>query len=291
MTTTQRKPRRGKKAPPPSLMTMLVDTQDATEEAAEFVYAVAAALGLDIVELTDADESPKAAHVQVSGNTLSADAKRWHFPNHGATFERWLVSKCFPRAAHNTTWAVVQTGIDSYPLLAPAMAYATTADDSNALLIDADAAGTLTETILTTTEHAIDVLEFDFAMPSPHIYLLNAPVWAGVTMMLQVDGSNPLNSVLLSDTVAAARQHFRHVVINCGADLFMAQRLAADGVQVVHVDDFSRPLYVNFDPYRKLDYSSHRIPDYGTRRDFEFLYTNTRRRKAMRRWMERGDTL
>lgn len=271
-------------------MTILVDTQDATDQAAEFAYAVAAALGLNIVELTDAGDDPKAAHVQVSGNTLYADGRQWHYPDHEATFERWLVSKCFPRADHKTVWAVVQTGIDSYPMLAAAMAYATAETDTGTLLLDADAAGTLTETILATTEHAIEVLDFDLSMPSPHIYLLNAPVWAGVTMMLQSNGANPLNSVLLADTVAASRQHFCHVVINCGADLFMAQRLADDGAQVVHVDDCSRPLYMKFTPHKRLDYASHRIPDYGTRRDFEFIYTNTRRRKGMRRWMERGDT-
>lgn len=288
MTTTQRKHLGKQKAP--AATTVLVDTQDATEAAAEFIYAVAAALGLDIVELLDADDLPKAAHVQVSGNVLSTETRQWHYPDHEPTFEHWLVTKCFPRVEHQTTWAVVQTGTDHYPLLAAAMAYAATERDNATLLIDADAAGTLTDTILQSTAEAIQILDFDFAMPSPHIYLLNAPVWAGVTMMLQVNGANPLNSVLVNETSKAARQHFGDVVINCGADLFMAQRLAADGAQVVHVDDYSRPLYVQFEPHKKLDYASHNIPDYGTRHDFEFIYKNTRRRKSMRRWMKRGDS-
>src|SRR5690625_302240 len=290
MTTTQRRPRRQKKTPSHSPRTILVDTRDANSQAAEFVYAVAAALGLDIVELPHAEDASKVVHIQVSGNTVYADARQWHYPEHEATFEHWLVSKCFPRAEHNTVWATVQTGNGSYPLLAVAMAYATAgATAGGTLFVDADAAGTLTDTILEATDHAIEALDFDFSMPSPHIYLLNAPVWEGVTLMLQRNSTNQYNSVLLADTTDTARQHFRHVVVNCGADLFIAQRLAADGAQVVHVDDFSRPLYVKFDPYKKLDYASHRIPDYGTRRDFEFIYTNTRRRKGMRRWMERGD--
>lgn len=288
MTTTQRKPFRAKKAsstPPP---TVLVDTQDATEAATEFVYAVTAALGLNTVDLTEADEVPKAAHIQITGNTLSADSRRWHYPDHEAKFERWLVSKCFPRTEHSTAWAVVQTSTDTYPLLAAAMAYAVA--DEGVLLIDADAAGTVTAAILDDTEHAIEVLGYDLALPSPHIYVLNAPRWAGVAMMLQVNGQSPLNSILIAEAAIAAQYHYKHVVINCGADLFMAQRLAAEGVQVVHLDDFSRPLYVDFEPYKKLDYAEDRIPDYGTRRDFEFIYKNTRRRKGMRRWMERGET-
>lgn len=284
MTTTQRKPPRGKKISP--AQTILVDTRDATEAATEFIYAVAAALGLDTVELTDADDVPKAAHIQVTGNTLYADNRRWQYPDHEAKFERWLVSTCFPRTEHSTAWAVVQTGADAYPMLAAAMAYAVAND--GAILLDADAAGTLSAAILEETEYAIDVLDYDIGLPSPHIYVLNAPQWAGVAMMLQVNGKNPLNSILIAEATIAAQYHYPHVVINCGADLFMAQRLAAEGVQVVHVDDHTRPLYVDFEPYKKLDYAEDRIPDYGTRRDFEFIYKNTRRRKSLRRWMERG---
>lgn len=266
----------------------MVDTRDATEAAAEFIYTVAAALGLETVELAEADDTAKAASIQVSGNTLYSNAKQWHYPDHDATFERWLVSQCFPRQETSTAWAVVQTGADAYPLLSAAMAYAVA--DNGALLVDADAAGILTTTIQRDTDTAIEVLDFNQQLPSPHVYLLNAPTWAGVTMMLQADGGSPLNSVLIAETTVAAQQHFGHVVIDCGADLFMAQRLAAEGVQVVHIDDYSRPLYVDFEPYMKLDYAHHGIPDYGTRRDFEFIYKNTRRRKGMRRWMERGDS-
>lgn len=65
-------------------MTVLVDTQDATEQAADFVYAVVAALGMDIVELTEADDTPKAASIQVSGNTLYANNQQWYYPDHEA---------------------------------------------------------------------------------------------------------------------------------------------------------------------------------------------------------------
>lgn len=105
-------------------MTILVETRDATEQAAEFVYAVAAALGLNIIEVTDCGDDPTAVHVQVSGNTLEAEARRWYYPDHEATFERWLVATYFPDAEQNTVWAVVQTGTDHYPLLSAAMAYA-----------------------------------------------------------------------------------------------------------------------------------------------------------------------
>lgn len=268
-------------------MTVLVDTQDATEQAAGFVYAVVAALGMDIVELTEADDTPKAASIQVSGNTLYANNQQWYYPDHETAVEHWLVSCCFPHVEAPTVWAVAQTSTDTFPMLGAAMAYAHTSD--GALLIDADASGTLTETILEDTDHAIDVLDFDFELPSPHIYLLNAPRWAGVAMLLQANRKSPLNSVLLADTLHAAKQHFAHTIVDCGADLFLAQRLAAEGVRVIHVDDASRPLHVNFTPHKKLNYFSHRIPKYATRRDFEFIAVNTRRRKTMRRWMQRGD--
>ncbi|HIY85636.1 MAG TPA: hypothetical protein H9822_04220 [Candidatus Yaniella excrementavium] len=290
MTTTQRRFRRHKATASYSLRPVLIETHDATGPATEFVYAVVAALGLDLAEPSEAEDTNTVVYVQVCGSTLYADDKQWNYPEQQATFEYWLVSQCFPRVAHNTVWATVQTSHDHYPLLAAAMAYATTGiAASGTLLLDADASGALTDTILDATDNSVEVLDFDLALPSPHIYLLNAPIWEDVTLLLQRHGANPLNSVLLDDTVAAARHHFHTVVINCGADLFMAQRLAADGAQVVHVDDFSRPLYVQFEPYKKIDYASHRIPEYGTRRDFQFIYTNTRRRKGMRRWMARGD--
>lgn len=269
-------------------MTVLVDTQDATVQATEFVYAVVAALGMRIVELADADDTATAANIQVSGNMLSAQNRQWHYPDHEAAFEHWLVTTCFPRVEHSTVWAVVQTGVEPFPLLSAAMAYAHA--DDNALLIDADASGALTETILRATDHGIDVLTFDLDLPSPHIYLLNAPSWEKVTMMLHVNRGNPLNSVLLIDTVHAARHHFAHTVIDCGADLFLAQRLAAEGAHVIHIDDHSRPLYVNLQPYKQVDYHSHRIPEYGTRRDFEYIVNTARRRRSLRRWMQRGDT-
>lgn len=287
MTTTQRKPIRGKKAPPVTKLTVLVDTQDATEEAAEFVYAVVAALGLDIVELTDADDSPPAASVQVSGNMLYAADRQWHHPDHEAAFEHWLVTTCFRRVEQSTVWALVQTGIEPFPLLSAAMAYAHA--NTSALLIDADASGALTNNILRATDHAIDVLTFDMTLPSPHIYLLNAPSWQYVTMMLHVNRANPLNSVLLPETIHAARYHFAHTIIDCGADLFLAQRLAAEGAHVIHIDDHSRPLHVNLKPHKQIDYYAHRIPEYGTRRDFEYIVNTTRRRRGMRRWMQRGD--
>jgi len=266
---------------------VLVDTQDATPEAAEFVYTVVAALGLRLVELADADETPPAASLQVSGNMLATAARQWHYPDHEAAFEHWLVTTCFRRVDQSTVWALVQTSVDSYPLLAPAMAYAHA--DDGALLIDADASGALTDTILQATDHAIEVLEFDLHLPSPHIYLVNAPSWRDVTMMLHVNRSNPLHSVLLRETVHAARYHFAHTIIDCGADLFLAQRLAAEGAHVIHIDDDSRPLYVDLEPHKRLDYFSHRIPEYGTRRDFEFIVNTTRRRRSMRRWMQRRE--
>lgn len=286
MTTTQRKLAPGKKSPPVTNLTVLVDTQDATDEAKNFVYAVIAALGLHTIEGADADDTPVAANIQVSGRTISAANRQWHVPDHQATFEQWLVTTCFRRVHDPTVWAVVQTGTETFPLLAAAMAYAH-ADDGT-LLIDADATGTLTETILQATDHATEVLEFDLDLPSPHIYLLNAPSWHHVTMMLHVYPSNPLHSVLLRETLHAAQYHFRHTVIDCGADLFLAQRLSEEGAHVVHVDDHARPLFVDLDAYQRINYFSHRIPDYGTRRDFEYLVNATRRRRGMRRWMQRG---
>ena len=265
----------------------MVDTQDATPQATEFVYAVVAALGLNIVELADTADHPVAANVQVWGNTISAGDRQWHYPDHEAAFEHWLVTTCFRRVKDSTVWAVVQTGVEVFPLLAAAMAYAHAAD--GALLIDADATGKLSQTILDATDHSIEPLAFDRDLPSAHIYLLNAPRWHHVTMMLDAQRSNPLHSVLLRDTVHAARHHFAHTVIDCGADLFLAQRLAEEGAQVVHVDDESRPLYVHLKPYKRINYFSHRIPRYGTRPDFEYLVSATRRRRRMRRWMQRGD--
>lgn len=289
MTTTQRKLPQGKKSPPVTDLTVLVDTRDATADATDFVYAVIAALGLHSVELADADDTSVAASIQVSGNMISAANRQWHVPDHQADFEHWLVTTCFRRVKESTVWVVVQTGTETFPLLAAAMAYAHA--DDGALLIDADATGALTETILQATDYSVDVLEFDLGLPSPHIYLLNAPSWHHVTMMLHVNGSSPLHSVLLRETLHAAQHHFTHTVIDCGADLFLAQRLFEEGAQVVHVDDHSRPLFVDLAPFKRVNYFSHRIPDYGTRRDFEYLVNAARRRRGMRRWMRRGDAI
>lgn len=287
MTTTQQKSPRGKKTPPVDNVTLMVDTKDATPQATEFVYAVGAALGLNLVELADTADHPVAVNVQVWDTTISAGDRQWHYPDHQAAFEHWLVTTCFPRVKHSTVWAVVQTGVKVLPLLAAAMAYAHAAD--GALLIDADATGKLSRTILEATDHDIEPLAFDPDLAAAHIYLLNAPRWHHVAMMLGTQGSNPLHSVLLRDTLHAARHHFAHTVIDCGADLFLAQRLAEEGAQVVHVDDDSRPLYVNLQPYKRINYFSHRIPGYGARTDFEYLVSATRQRRGMRRWMQRGD--
>lgn len=289
MTTTQRKPNRAKNRPQVTNTTVLVDTQDATVEAAGFVYAVIAALGLDMIELVDADETPAAASIHVSGNVIWAADRQWHYPDHEAGFEHWLVTACFPRVHNSTVWAVVQTASEAFPLLSAAMAYAHC--DDGALLIDADATGALTQTIVHATQHAVEVLPFDQVLPSPHIHLLNTPRWQDVAMMLHTNRSNPLHSVLLRETVHAARYHFAHTVIDCGADLFLAQRLAAEGAHVIHVDDHSRPLHVDLEPYKRLNYFSHRIPTYGTRRDFEHIANNHRQRRGMRRWMRHGDAV
>ena len=288
MTTTQRRAPRAKTRQQAINATVLLETHDATEEAATFVYAVIAALGLDSIELADADETPVAASIQVSGNLISAANRQWHYPDHEAGFEHWLVTTCFPRVENSTVWAVVQTGLDTFPLLSAAMAYAHS--DDGALLIDADATGALSDIILQATNHQVEVLQFDRELPSPHIYLLNTPKWHHVAMMLHVNRSNPLHSVLLRETVHAARYHFAHTIIDCGADIFLAQRLAQEGAHVVHVDDHSRPLHVDLAPHKYLNYFSHRIPEYGTRRDFEYIANTTRRRRGMRRWMRQGET-
>lgn len=271
-------------------MRVLVDTSSASDDAARFVYAVIAALGMDIVELADAnDDASYAATIQVGDNTIVADHKQWHYPDHEATFEHWLVTTCFPSSVDPTVWALVQTGSERFKMLAAAMAYAY--QDQGVVLIDADASEALSRSILEATDDAIDILTFDFEMPSPHIYMLNAPTWEGVTMLLQVDRANPLNSVLLPETLQAAKYHFAHTVIDCGADLFLAQRLAAAGSRVIHIDDGARPLYIDLTPHKRIEYFSHDIPPYGTRRDFEFIVHNTRRRAGMRRWMQRGDAI
>jgi len=269
-------------------MTALVDTTRADDDAAYFVYAVIAALGINIVELHDADDGPYAVTIQVRGSTILAQDHQWHFPDHEATFERWLAETYFPAPEQSTVWAVVQTGAERFELLAAAMAYAYR--DDGALLIDADASTSLSQRIHSATQYAVDVLPFDFDLPSPHIYVLNAPRWEGVSMLLQTSRTNPLNSSLLINTVQAARRHFAHTIIDCGADLFLAQRLAAAGVRIIHIDDYSRPLHVELTPYKRIDYFAHTIPPYGTRSDFEFLVHNTRRRARMRRWLNRGDT-
>lgn len=288
MTTTQRRSARGKSTPSVNNVAVMVETQHATPQAMEFVYAVIAALGLNLVELVDTADLPVTANVQVCGNTISANGRQWHYPDHEAAFEHWLVTTCFRPVKDSTVWAAVQTGPEVFPLLAAAMAYAHA--DDGALLIDADAAATLSDIILQATEHHIEPLVFDLDLPSAHIYLLNAPRWHDITIMLNDKRSNPLHSVLLRETVNAARHHFAHTVIDCGADLFLAQRLAEEGAHVVHVDDDSRPLYIDLEPYKRVDYYSHRLPDYATRRDFKYLVNATRRRRGMRRWMQRGDT-
>ena len=287
MSTTQRKLRQGKSTPPVTLMTVLVDTTDASDDAARFVYSVIAALGLEFVELADAEDAPYAATIQVRGNTILTGNNQWRHPGHEAAFEDWLVTTCFARVSDPTVWAVVQTGSERFELLAAAMAYAFQGD--GALLIDADAAEALSQTILKATDDAVESLDFDFDLPSPHIYMLNAPTWEGVAMLLQVDRANPLNSVLLPDTLQAAQYHFAHTIIDCGADLFLAQRLEVAGSRIVHIDDCTRPLYVDLTPYKRIEYFAHDIPPYGARDDFELIVHKTRRRGSMRRWMQRGD--
>lgn len=300
MTTTKssnsrptRPPRRfpGTKAPPVSALTVLVDTRDATAAAETFVYAVIAALGMRIIEYDAADDTQYPVHLQVSGNTVYSGDHQWQYPDHETTFERWLVTKYFPHVNNPVVWAVVQTSYDTFPILSAAMAYAQVHAEDKVLLIDADAAEALSRHILDDTNHAIDLLEFDFELPSPHIYLLNAPVWHGVTMLLHAGQANPLNSVLLTDTLQAARHHFDHTVIDCGMDLFLAQRLAAEGALVIHIDDHSRLLHVDLDTHWQVNYFRHNIPVYGTRRDFEFVVKSTRGRRSLRRWLQRGDQL
>lgn len=268
-------------------MTVLVDTTDASDDAARFVYSVIAALGLGIAEFPEPDDASYAATIQVRGSTITADTNQWHHPENKATFEDWLVRTCFARVSDPTVWAVVQTGSERFEMLSAAMAYAYQND--GALLIDADASEALSRRILEATDNAIEILAFDFDLPSPHIYMLNAPTWEGVTMFLQVDRANPLHSALLTDTLTAAKHHFAHTIIDCGADLFLAQRLAAVGSRVIHIDDCTHPLYVDLMPYKRIEYFAHDIPPYGTRDDFESIVHNTRRRANMRRWMQRGD--
>ena len=142
-----------------------VDTTRADDDAAYFVYAVIAALGINIVELHDADDGPYAVTIQVRGSTILAQDHQWHFPDHEATFERWLAETYFPAPEQSTVWAVVQTGAERFELLAAAMAYAYR--DDGALLIDADASTSLSQRIHSATQYAVDVLPFDFDLPSP----------------------------------------------------------------------------------------------------------------------------
>lgn len=285
--TTQRRLRWGKKPKQDTPRSILVDDQDGAVEATEFVYAVAAALGLVPRQRTEAANEPRVVKIAVIGTTLHAEDRQWHYLEEATSFQQWLSQTYFPRPPHSTDWAVVQTGADTYPLLSAAMAYAVCNDTT--LLIDADTSGTLSQRILSATDKGFQVLDIDEPAPSPQICLLNAPHWAGLTLLLQADEVNPLGSKMLPDTLAAAHQHFKHVVINCGADLFRAQLLAAKGVRVIHVDDCSRPLYANFQPHKKVDYHRHRVPTYGKHADFGVLAKTTRKRKALRRWMQRGD--
>ncbi len=256
-------------------------------EAADFVYTVAAALGLVPRKCPETANEQPVVKIRVAGTMLHSEDHQWRYPEEATSFQRWLSHTYFPRPQHSTDWAVVQTGADTYPLLSAAMAYAVCNDAT--LLIDADTSGSLSQTILSATDNDLAVLDIDERTPSPHICLLNAPYWAGLTMLLQADGVNPLSSKMLPDTLAAAHQHFAHVIINCGADVFRAQLLAAKGVRVIHVDDCSRPLYANFQPHKKVDYHRHRIPTYGRHDDFGVLAKTTRNRKMLRRWMQRGD--
>lgn len=287
MTTTQHRRRWGKK---PKLNTpwgILVDNQGGTIEATEFVYAAAAAFGLVPLQLSEAGNEPPAVTIQVVDNILHTQDHQWHYPKEATSFQRWLSRAYFPQAQHNADWALVQTGTDTHPLLSAAMAYALSNDAT--LLIDADTSGTLSQTISAATDNAVEALNINELTPSPQICLLNAPQWAGLTMLLQAGETNPLSSTMLPDTLAAAHQHFAHVVLNCGTDIFKAQLLAAIGVRVVHLDDYSRPLYANFQPHKKLDYRKHRIPTYGRHDDFRVLAKTTRHRRTLRRWMLRGD--
>lgn len=267
---------------------VLVHQDRATDDCLSFVYAVIAALGLTLID-QQAEHDQDAVVIELNGHRIAADNRQWHHPDHEAGFEHWLTTACFPAVRDPAVWAIVQTSTDTFPLLAPALAYAHSGPEHHVLLIDADATETPSQHILTATDHAIPTLAFDFQLPSPHVYLLNAPRWHHVTMLLQVDRANPLNSVLLPETLRAAQQHFHHTVIDCGADLFLAQRLATHGVRVIHVDDYSRPLHTTVVPHRAVNYFNHRIPVYGTRRDFEFLVRSSAGRRTLRRWLAHGD--
>lgn len=288
MTTTKRHRIRAKNAPPGSNTTVLVDTEDATPPAAHYVYAVCAALGVQPVTLDATTDDDLAATIQVTGNTLISGVHQWTYPTQNNVFEHWLVNTCYPKVSNPAIWAVVQTGKDPYPLLAAAMAYAH--QKTGALFIDANAAETSSSLILEAAGQTLNTLDFDFDLPSPHIYLLNTPRWEGINLLLKTGQANPLSTVLLTDTVHAARHHFSHTVVDCGADLFLAQRLNDEGAHVIHLDDYTRPIHVKFSPHKRVDYYSTRIPEYGRRRDIEFIVHNTRRRAALRRWMERGES-
>ena len=53
-------------------MRVLVDTSSASDDAARFVYAVIAALGMDIVELADANDDASYAATIKSATILSS---------------------------------------------------------------------------------------------------------------------------------------------------------------------------------------------------------------------------
>src|SRR5699024_6654558 len=160
------------------LRPVLIETHDATGPATEFVYAVVAALGLDLAEPSEAEDTNTVVYVQVCGSTLYADDKQWNYPEQQDTFEYWLVAQCFPQVASNTAWDTVQTSPHHDPLVAAAMAYATPGiAASGRVLHDADASRALTDTMLDATDNRVEVLDFDLARPSPHIYLLTAPIW------------------------------------------------------------------------------------------------------------------
>lgn len=287
MTTTQRHRHRRAKRQQATTTTVVVDTRDASAQATEFVYAVTAALGVNTIAFAEQADIPVAASIKISGNVISAAHVQWHYPQHETSFEQWLVTTCFQQVENSIVWAVVQTGDEVFPLLSAAMAYAHARD--GALLVDAGAQGSLTETIREATYHHIDALKYDHYEPSAHITLVNTPTWHDVSLMLHTTQTNALQSAALNDIVRAARYHFLHTVIDCGADLFLGQRLAHHGARVIHIDDQSHPLYVDLQPYKTLNCHSHKIPAYGTGRDFQDISNTTRRRGRMRRWMKHGD--
>src|SRR5699024_11008131 len=77
--TTQRRLRWGKKPKQDTPRSILVDDQDGAVEATEFVYAVAAALGLVPRQRTEAANEPRVVKIAVIGTTLHAEDRQWHY--------------------------------------------------------------------------------------------------------------------------------------------------------------------------------------------------------------------